>query len=229
MSKVSGRAHTRFVCQSWGESFLRWEGQCRACSAWNSLVETQVRSEPRPRSRLVGEDGGGPTPSPTRLIDVGEPERPRIPAGIGELDRVLGGGLVAGSVVLLGGEPGIGKSTLLLEAAAGIAALVGPDRVLYATGEESIAQVRLRAERLGLLFQITDDLLDVTASVEDIGKTPGKDARSRKATYPSLYGLEATRVRAQAVSSEACHALDRVERSTERLRAIARFILERRA
>ena len=82
---------------------------------------------------------------------MGEPERPRIPAGIGELDRVLGGGLVAGSVVLLGGEPGIGKSTLLLQAAAGIAALVGPDRVLYATGEESIAQVRLRAERLGLL------------------------------------------------------------------------------
>jgi DNA repair protein RadA/Sms len=82
---------------------------------------------------------------------VGEPERPRIPAGIGELDRVLGGGLVPGSVVLLGGEPGIGKSTLLLQAAAGVAALVGPERILYATGEESTAQVRLRAERLGLL------------------------------------------------------------------------------
>jgi DNA repair protein RadA/Sms len=150
MSKASGRAQTRFVCQSCGESFLRWEGQCRACSAWNSLVETQVRSEPRPQSRLVV-GGGGPMPTATRLIDVGEPDRPRIPAGIGELDRVLGGGLVAGSVVLLGGEPGIGKSTLLLQAAAGIAALVGPDRVLYATGEESTAQVRLRAERLGLL------------------------------------------------------------------------------
>jgi DNA repair protein RadA/Sms len=150
MSKASGRAQTRFVCQSCGESFLRWEGQCRACSAWNSLVETQVRTEPRPSSRLVV--GGGPAAAgATRLVDVGEPERPRIPAGIGELDRVLGGGLVAGSVVLLGGEPGIGKSTLLLQAAAGVAGLVGPERVLYATGEESTAQVRLRAERLGLL------------------------------------------------------------------------------
>jgi geranylgeranyl diphosphate synthase type II len=69
----------------------------------------------------------------------------------------------------------------------------------------------------------------VTASVEDLGKTPGKDARSRKATYPSVYGLEATRARAQDVYAEACDALDGIERSTERLRAIARFILERRA
>jgi DNA repair protein RadA/Sms len=150
VSKASGRAQTRFVCQSCGESFLRWEGQCRACSAWNSLVETQIRSEPRPSSRLVV-GGGLAVPGATRLIDVGEPERPRLAAGIGELDRVLGGGLVAGSVVLLGGEPGIGKSTLLLQAAAGVAGLVGPERILYATGEESTAQVRLRAERLGLL------------------------------------------------------------------------------
>jgi DNA repair protein RadA/Sms len=150
MSKASGRAQTRFVCQSCGESFLRWEGQCRACSAWNSLVETQVRTEPRATSHLVV-GGGGAVASATRLVDVGEPERPRIPAGIGELDRVLGGGLVPGSVVLLGGEPGIGKSTLLLQAAAGVADLVGPERILYATGEESTAQVRLRAERLGLL------------------------------------------------------------------------------
>jgi DNA repair protein RadA/Sms len=150
MSKASGRPQTRYVCQSCGESFLRWEGQCRACSAWNSLVETQVRTEPRP-SRAVGTGARAGAPIATRLVDVGEPERQRLPVGIGELDRVLGGGLVPGSVVLLGGEPGIGKSTLLLQAAAGIAALVGPERVLYATGEESTAQVRLRAERLGLL------------------------------------------------------------------------------
>ena len=148
MSKASARPQTRYVCQSCGESFLRWEGQCRACSAWNSLVETQVRSEPRP-ARVAG--GGLGAAIATRLSEVGEPERTRIPIGLGELDRVLGGGLVPGSVVLLGGEPGIGKSTLLLQAAAGVAALAGPDRVLYATGEESTAQVRLRAERLGLL------------------------------------------------------------------------------
>jgi DNA repair protein RadA/Sms len=151
MSKASSRPQTRYVCQSCGESFLRWEGQCRACSAWNSLVETQVRTEPRP-SRIGTSGGGGlGAASATRLADVGEPERPRLPVGIGEFDRVLGGGLVPGSLVLLGGEPGIGKSTLLLQAAAGVAALVGPERVLYATGEESAAQVRLRAERLGLL------------------------------------------------------------------------------
>ena len=149
MSKVAGRPQTRFICQSCAESFLRWEGQCRACSAWNSLVETQVRTVPRPSRLVVG--GGLAVPLATRLTDVGEPERQRLPVGIGELDRVLGGGLVPGSVVLLGGEPGIGKSTLLLQAAVGIAGLVGPDRVLYASGEESAAQVRLRAERLGLL------------------------------------------------------------------------------
>src|SRR5512133_1728827 len=151
MSKTAGRPQTRFVCQSCGESFLRWEGQCRACSAWNSLVETQVRTAPRPSRAMSGAGGGLGAPVAARLIDVGEPERTRLPVGIGELDRVLGGGLVPGSVVLLGGEPGIGKSTLLLQAAAGIAGLVGAEHVLYATGEESAAQVRLRAERLGLL------------------------------------------------------------------------------
>src|SRR5439155_25716283 len=120
----------------------------------NSLVETQVRAEARPSRLVVGRGAGTAAAMSTRLVDVGEPERPRIAAGIGELDRVLGGGLVSGSVVLLGGEPGIGKSTLLLQAAAGIAALVGPERVMYATGEESIAQVRLRADRLGLLTGI---------------------------------------------------------------------------
>jgi geranylgeranyl pyrophosphate synthase len=82
---------------------------------------------------------------------------------------------------------------------------------------------------LGLLFQITDDLLDVTATAEDLGKTPGKDARSRKATYPALYGLDATRERAQAAYTEALHALDEIERPMPLLRAIAGFILERRA
>jgi DNA repair protein RadA/Sms len=179
MTKAAGRAQTRFVCQSCGESFLRWEGQCRACSAWNSLVETQVRSEPRP-SRVAAR-GAVAGPAPTRLIDVGEPDLPRLPVGIAELDRVLGGGLVPGSVVLLGGEPGIGKSTLLLQAAAGIAGLVGPARVLYATGEESTAQVRLRAERLGILagvggaiHVIAESSIDRIADLVDSG--PGGPA-----------------------------------------------------
>src|SRR6185369_15944099 len=150
MSKTAGRPQTRYVCQSCGESFLRWEGQCRACQAWNSLVETAVRAEPRAVRRSSGPGIGGSIET-RRLVDVGQAEQVRLRIGIPELDRVLGGGLVPGSVVLVGGEPGIGKSTLLLQAAAGVAGRTGPDRVLYATGEESAAQVRLRAERLGLL------------------------------------------------------------------------------
>ena len=150
MSKAPGRAQTRYVCQSCGESFLRWEGQCRACSAWNSLVETVIRADPRP-SRPHPTNALGGTAEATRLADVEPGEQDRIAVGIAELDRVLGGGLVPGSVVLVGGEPGIGKSTLLLQATAGVAAAFGGDRVVYATGEESAAQVRLRAERLGLL------------------------------------------------------------------------------
>jgi DNA repair protein RadA/Sms len=150
MSKAAGRPQTRYVCQSCGEAFLRWEGQCRACQAWNSLVETAVRAEPR-ASRVATGPGFGGAATTTRLADVGRSHHARLAIGMPELDRVLGGGLVPGSVVLVGGEPGIGKSTLLLQAAAGVAEAVGPERVLYATGEESAAQVRLRAERLGLL------------------------------------------------------------------------------
>jgi DNA repair protein RadA/Sms len=137
------KATSRYVCQSCGEAFLRWEGQCRVCGGWNSLVEQIVREPRRPvatSSRIAG------PPAAVPLAEVGAEDVVRIPTGITELDRVLGGGIVPGSLILLGGEPGIGKSTLLLQVAAGIAA-----PVLYATGEESAEQVRLRARRLGLL------------------------------------------------------------------------------
>ncbi len=101
--------------------------------------------------------------------------------------------------------------------------------IIAGAHDVELASITRYAEQVGLLFQITDDLLDVTASAEDLGKTPGKDARSRKATYPALYGLEATRERAHAVHAEACAALNGIEKRTERLRGIARFILERRA
>jgi DNA repair protein RadA/Sms len=143
-----GRPQSRYVCQACGEAFLRWEGQCRGCGAWNSLVETLVREPPATaRARSAAGPRGAADPVP--LASLAAEDVPRLPVGLGELDRVLGGGLVPGSLVLVGGEPGIGKSTLLLQAAAGLAA-AGPP-VLYATGEESGAQVRLRAGRLGLL------------------------------------------------------------------------------
>ena len=161
------RPQSRYVCQSCGDAFLRWEGQCRSCGAWNSLVETVVR-EPsageRSRARVRASAGSGGA-EPTPLNQIGEAAVPRLQVGIDELDRVLGGGLVAGSLVLLGGEPGIGKSTLLLQAAAGIAtgAAAASGRVLYATGEESTGQVRLRAERLGLLDGPAGERIDVVA------------------------------------------------------------------
>ena len=157
------KATSRFVCQSCGEAFLRWEGQCRTCGAWNSLVETVVRDTPedgshRPRTRWGADGIRGPRRH--RGARHPAPARP----GIGELDRVLGGGIVPGSLILLGGEPGIGKSTLLLQVAAGVAA-----PVLYATGEESAAQVRLRAGRLDLLAGPSGQAIEVLAE-HDIGR-----------------------------------------------------------
>jgi DNA repair protein RadA/Sms len=152
------RAQSRYVCQSCGASVLRWEGQCRTCGDWNTLVETVVREAPRARPSAAASLGAGAPPVPLSHADEAAPIRTAV--GIGELDRVLGGGLVAGSVVLLGGEPGIGKSTLLLQMAAGIADGAG---VLYATGEESPGQVRLRARRLGLTTGRAGDAIRVVA------------------------------------------------------------------
>ncbi|HSS35920.1 MAG TPA: DNA repair protein RadA, partial [Patescibacteria group bacterium] len=148
------KTHSRYVCQACGDAFLRWEGQCRTCGAWNTLVETVVRESAR-SARAAGPVAAGVSgrTRPQPLGEVVEPEVPRLSVGIGELDRVLGGGLVPGSLVLVGGEPGIGKSTLLLQAASGVAGRLASagGHVLYATGEESAGQVRLRAARLGLL------------------------------------------------------------------------------
>ncbi|MBF8289663.1 MAG: radA [Chloroflexi bacterium] len=175
------RAASRYVCQSCGEAFLRWEGQCRACSAWNSLVETVVRVPARD-TRGGGRSPGGEPVAPVALGGVDVIDAPRMPIGIGELDRVLGGGLVPGSVVLVAGEPGVGKSTLLLQAAAGVA--VGarqPRSVLYATGEESAAQVRMRAGRLGLLGGPAADGVKILAERE-----VGRIVEAARTTGPAL-------------------------------------------
>ena len=162
MTRAAAKPQSRFVCQSCGEAFLRWEGQCRSCGSWNSLVETVIR-EPRRAASSGAASALAAESAP--LASVPEPRVPRHPFGIAELDRVLGGGIVVGSIVLLGGEPGIGKSTLLLQAAAGICA-TGGATVLYATGEESAAQVRLRADRLGLLAGPAGTAIRVAAESE---------------------------------------------------------------
>jgi DNA repair protein RadA/Sms len=136
------RAEARYACQQCGQVSLTWAGRCPGCGEWNTLVEARQRS--------AGSRGGRTSATaakPTPLRDVDAPAEQRLATGIGELDRVLGGGLVPGSLVLLGGSPGIGKSTLTGMALANLAA--AGRGVLYVSGEESAAQVRLRAERLG--------------------------------------------------------------------------------
>jgi DNA repair protein RadA/Sms len=148
-----------FVCQSCGAAFARWAGRCEACGGWNTLAEEGAAASAR--SARKG-----------RLFVI-EPlkgqslEAPRIACGIAEFDRVTGGGLVRGSVLLLGGDPGIGKSTLLLEIAAAYAR--NGHRAVYISGEEAVAQVRLRAERLGLTEAAVE--LGAETSVEDIVAT----------------------------------------------------------
>jgi DNA repair protein RadA/Sms len=132
-----------FVCASCGAEASKWQGQCAACGEWNTL---KAFHEARPRGTGAGAAGGGDAPrAPVTLAAAGARPADRWSTGMDELDRVLGGGLVAGSVTLLGGDPGIGKSTLLLQAAAHLATQAS---VLYATGEESLQQVSERARRI---------------------------------------------------------------------------------
>lgn len=179
------RQQSRYICQACGAEHLRWEGQCRTCGEWNTLVETVVR-EANSRRRAPGPGSAAARAAmPQSLINLRESEPVRTPTGIDEMDRVLGGGLVPGSVVLLGGEPGIGKSTLLLQASAGLAVGAGAAggsgaaadhaaaghaaagrQILYATGEESAGQVRLRAGRLGLLEGLAGERIQVVAESE---------------------------------------------------------------
>jgi len=175
------RTQSRFVCQSCGDAFLKWEGQCRSCGTWNSLVETLVREPARSTRAAARATTTGSGSVPTPLAGVVEAVLPRLRVGIGELDRVLGGGLVPGSVVLVGGEPGIGKSTLLLQAAAGITGPTGARPVLYVTGEESAAQVRLRAARLGLLDGPAGAAVAVLAESE-VGRIAEHARAARPAT-----------------------------------------------
>ena len=132
-----------YVCTECGGAAPKWQGQCPQCAAWNTLVET-IATPKAGRFESIA----GARSAITSLGSVTASESMRIATGIDELDRVLGGGLVGGGVILLGGDPGIGKSTLLLQAAA---VLGKARRTLYVTGEESVEQIALRAQRLGLL------------------------------------------------------------------------------
>ena len=134
---------TQYVCNECGGTTAKWAGQCPHCSTWNSLIET-VEQKNTANNRFAAL---APTSAVQKLSNIDAADVPRFSSEVSEFDRVLGGGLVPGAVILIGGDPGIGKSTLLLQS---LAALAKNRSVLYVSGEESGAQIALRAQRLGL-------------------------------------------------------------------------------
>lgn len=158
------RATKNFVCQNCGTSASKWSGQCEGCGAWNSLSEEITSSTP-PRGAQARSTKGSKIALSALSAEDSDP--PRYNTGMAELDRVLGGGLVSGSAILIGGDPGIGKSTLLLQAAAQLAR--SGKSVIYISGEEALAQLRLRAARLGLVDAPV--LLGAETNTADILKT----------------------------------------------------------
>jgi DNA repair protein RadA/Sms len=158
------KLRVKYVCQQCGGEHSKWMGKCPDCAAWNTLEETtDVPQSPvqQRRQALIGANGPAQgTHTPVVLPQIKPLTQPRISVGYEEMNRVLGGGLVQGSLILIGGEPGIGKSTLLLQVSGSVAQHVGP--VLYVSGEESIEQVKMRAERM----DITGEQLYLLAAIE---------------------------------------------------------------
>ena len=170
------RRETSFICQNCGAAYGRWQGKCDACGEWNTIAEESSALQVP-----------GRTPRKGRLFALeslagAAQDAPRLASGLVEFDRVTGGGFVRGSVLLLGGDPGIGKSTLLIQVAAALAR--GGHRAVYISGEEAVAQVRLRAERLGLARAQVE--LAAETSVEDIVATLGERATPRLVIVDSI-------------------------------------------
>ncbi|OLP55936.1 DNA repair protein RadA [Rhizobium rhizosphaerae] len=165
------KARPSFICQNCGTVHSRWVGKCEGCGQWNTVIEED------PTAGI----GGGPGKMPKKgrpvaltTLDGEAEDAPRVATGISELDRATGGGFVRGSAVLIGGDPGIGKSTVLMQAAAALARQ--GHRIIYVSGEEAVAQVRLRAQRLGaadssVLLAAETNVEDILATLSD-GKRP---------------------------------------------------------
>lgn len=165
---MAKKAKVQFECQHCGYISPKYLGRCPNCGQWNSMVEVTIQdtSDRRVRTSLTGEKS-----RPTKLADVIPRKEPRVETAMGELNRVLGGGVVPGSLVLLGGDPGIGKSTLLLQVSQQLAATGG--KVLYVSGEESAEQIKLRAERLGsamndFYLYAETDMAEIAKAIEQL-------------------------------------------------------------
>ena len=159
-----------FTCSACGYQSPRWVGKCPACEGWNTMEESLAQPEASTPKPLKQRPGTGASPLP--LHEIAEEGASRTSTGISELDRVLGGGIVEGGLMLIGGDPGVGKSTLLLQVCAHLAA--GGDRVLYVSGEESARQIKLRANRLNidaksLYILVENDLEQVIRQAEQLG------------------------------------------------------------
>ncbi|HEX7196112.1 MAG TPA: DNA repair protein RadA [Candidatus Limnocylindria bacterium] len=181
---------TTYLCQQCGAASPKWAGQCPSCSAWNTLVETIAAPRPSGRGPSAVRAVTGAN-AVTPIGTVTSAEAARLTSGIGEVDRVLGGGFVPGSIILIGGDPGIGKSTLLLQLAARIAAAGGS--ALYVTAEESASQVRGRAERIGgvvegLGLAATTDLETALAAIEQVAPALAVVDSVQTITSPELSG-----------------------------------------
>ena len=195
---AKGKQKTTFFCKECGFESPKWLGQCPGCKEWDSFVEEPVVKTAASRSVTVTEHR-----EPSKLSEIVTNDEVRTLTGIGELDRVLGGGIVTGSLVLVGGDPGIGKSTLLLQMCKQLAE-AGKD-VLYVSGEESVKQIKMRADRLGTfqkeLFLLSETDLDIVTEVigrkkpeiviidsiqtmyrEEIGSAPGSVSQVRETT-----------------------------------------------
>ena len=177
------RSRSVYACTECGAQQPRWLGRCPECGGWSTLVEERAAPEAEPRELIAREPGAV---KPRRLAEIDADAVPRIETGIAELDRVLGGGLVPGSVVLLAGEPGVGKSTLALQLAAGIRG-----GVLYVAGEESPEQIRLRADRLPSLPEALVVLAETC--VERLAE-PWRELQPRLVLVDSVQTLRSERI-----------------------------------
>ena len=145
------KSKTKFICHSCGYESAKWMGQCPGCGAWNTMVEETIKKAPANR-RAAFSHSVQTVQKPSPITSIETSEEPRVQTKLEEFNRVLGGGVVKGSLVLIGGDPGIGKSTLLLQVSAQLADTAGS--VLYISGEESVKQTKLRADRLGINSQL---------------------------------------------------------------------------
>ncbi len=158
---------TKYICQNCGYSSLRWLGKCQECDSWNSFVEEIVYSDKRKISSKSRDLGNLKITNLSKVSEIDISEDKRIVIGIEELDRVLGGGIVPGSVVLVGGDPGIGKSTLMMQ----LSDKIKKNTILYVSGEESPKQIKLRCERLGFahdeFYILSETSLEIIAAIVD--------------------------------------------------------------